>query len=103
MQTPLEFFGPTRRFPRIDAVLGTLGDDGNPIRSGVRTVTVSDLIRMQARPGGCRCEEKGLKVGMTLEQVKHFRGCKAPPPGAGLDVSGSICPALDSLRRKMGH
>lgn len=101
-------------YPRVMQVLDFA--EVNPKGKGLRVTTQDLILQATAQYPNCRCvEEHGLIPGLSLYQVNSMgSGCTGSKTELIVDERGEkvrvntggpgwICPALDKLRRMMGH
>lgn len=102
-------------YPRVLNVLDFA--EANPKgKVGIRVTTEPLIAQATALYPGCRCmEDHGLIPGLSLHQVNLMgAGCTGSQVRWIVDEDGTrhwvnlggpgwVCPALDKLRRLMGH
>lgn len=93
MISPIEFHGEVKHFARVTAVIEG-NDPENPTHAGAKVLTAVMIAEARRRSGEvCRCEELGLRPGLSLAQLTSLgAGCRSPM---------YACSTLDKLRRML--
>lgn len=88
MKMSVQWHGPVKRFERLHQLLEEGGE--NPTRAGERGITLTEIEETIRRQGQtCRCQDDGLRPGLTYRQLCQLRGCRDPQ---------YACPTLVRLR-----
>lgn len=87
-------------YPRVINALDN-ASTANPLVPGQRQITETMITEARTVNPRCKCD---LWPGMIRHQVQRLgAGCTGHQPGDPPFKIGYVCPALDKLRRTLGH